>query len=80
MTQVGKRSGDQPDALASDLLWNIEAIAEEINRTPRQTLHMLRGGRIPAKKIGAFWCASRTGLRRHFDALLAGEGSSGEAA
>jgi hypothetical protein len=73
MTQIGgEKSGDQPEARASDLLWSVEDIAEAIGRSRRQTFHMLQNGRLPARKIGAHWCASRAGLRRHFDSLLAG--------
>jgi hypothetical protein len=79
MTQIGKKSSE-PEDLASDLLWGVDPISKVIGRSRRQTVHMLQNGRIPARKVGAFWCASRTGLRRHFDALLAGEVSSGEAA
>jgi hypothetical protein len=69
MTQIGKKPGE-PEALATDLLWGVEDIAEAIGRSRRQTFHMLQNGRIPARKIGAFWCASRSALRRHFNALL----------
>jgi hypothetical protein len=73
MTQIGGEKSDHPEDLATDLLWGVEDIAEAIGRSRRQTFHMLQNGRIPARKIGAFWCASRAGLRRHFDLLLAGE-------
>ena len=73
MTEMdGEKSSDQPEALANDLLWTVEDIAEAIGRSRRQTFHMLQNGRLPARKIGAHWCASRAGLRRHFDSLLAG--------
>ena len=72
MTQIGCEKSDQPEALAADLLWGVEEIAEAIGRSRRQTFHMLQNSRIPARKIGAFWCASRAGLRQHFDSLLAG--------
>jgi hypothetical protein len=68
MTQ---KSGD-PEDLADDLLWSVEDIAEAIGRSRRQTFHMLQNGRLPARKIGAHWCASRSGLRRHFAELLSG--------
>jgi hypothetical protein len=60
-------------SLADDLLWGVRPISEEINRSERQTFHLLENGRLPAKKIGGRWCASRIGLRRHFAGLLSGE-------
>ncbi len=66
------KSDGNPQPLAIDLLWGVEDIAEAIGRTPRQTFHMLRNGRLPARRIGALWCASRAGLRRHFDSILTG--------
>jgi hypothetical protein len=68
----GVASGDRV-SLADDLLWGVKPISEEINRSERQTFHLLENGRLPAKKIGGRWCASRTALRRHFAGLLSGE-------
>jgi hypothetical protein len=65
----GGASGEQV-SLADDLLWGVKPISEEINRNERQTFHLLENGRLPAKKIGGRWCASRIGLRRHFAELL----------
>jgi hypothetical protein len=45
------------------ILWGAAAIAEVINRTPRQVLHLLENRQLPARKIGGRWCASRTALR-----------------
>jgi hypothetical protein len=53
----------------SDLLWGVDAIAAEINRSPRQTYHMLAKGALPARKVGNRWVASRAKLR----AYIAGE-------
>jgi hypothetical protein len=44
-------------ALGDDLLWGVNAIAREINRTNRQTFHMLENTLLPARKVGARWCA-----------------------
>jgi hypothetical protein len=52
--------------LGDDLIWGAVAIAEAINRSPRQTVHLLEKARIPARKIGGRWCASRPGLRQFF--------------
>lgn len=47
----------------SDLIWGVDAIASVINRTPRQTNHMLASGHIGvAQKIGNRWVASREAL------------------
>ena len=54
--------------LAQDLVWGVAAIAVEIGRNPRQTFHMLEQGKLPAKKIGGRWCASRSGLSQFFTA------------
>jgi len=56
--------------LGIDLIWEVENIAAEIGRTPRQALYLLERGRLPAAKIGGRWCSSRSGLRKHFAALL----------
>jgi hypothetical protein len=50
-----------------DVLWGAEAIARVINRTRRQTHHLLNRGAIDAaKKIGGRWCADKEGLREQF--------------
>ncbi len=56
-----------------DLIWGATAIAREINVTPRQAFYMLESGHLPARKVGARWCASRQALRRHF-----GEGGNAD--
>jgi hypothetical protein len=47
-----------------DILWGCAAIAEAIGRNARVTFYMLEKGRLPAKKIGRQWCASRKALLR----------------
>jgi hypothetical protein len=59
--------------LGCDLIWGVTGIGREIGRNQRQTFHLLENGRIPAKKVGGRWCASRAGLRRYFASILAGE-------
>jgi hypothetical protein len=49
-----------------EVLWGAEAIAKEIDRTERQTHHLLYTGRLPARKVGGRWCAVRSKLRAHF--------------
>ena len=49
-----------------DLLWGCKAIAQFINRTPRQTFHLLAEGKLPAGKIGTTWVASREVLTEFF--------------
>jgi hypothetical protein len=56
-----------------DLLWGVDAIAAEINQTRRQTYHLLETDRLPARKVGAKWCASRKGLREFFKRVVSGE-------
>lgn len=53
-------------AVHDDLLWGTEAIATEIGRPLRATFHLLANGRIPARKIGRTWVASRAALREFF--------------
>jgi hypothetical protein len=50
-----------------DLVWGAENIAKEINRTPRQTYHLLQTNAISAaRRKGGLWCADRNALRREF--------------
>lgn len=39
-------------------IWGVENFAKIINRTPRQTYHMLYAGQLPAKKIGERWVST----------------------
>jgi hypothetical protein len=55
----------------TDLAWGCEAIADEIERSPRQTFHMLTNGELPAKKVGGRWVASRKKLREFFEEISA---------
>ena len=58
--------------LAGDLVWGIKGIAVEIDRTERQTYHMVMTRVLPVQQIGGRWVASRSGLRRHFAEILGG--------
>jgi hypothetical protein len=56
------------------LLWGVEAIANFIGRTKRQTYHMLEKRELPARQVGRRWVASRKVLREFFEeAPLRGE-------
>jgi hypothetical protein len=66
-------SPDDSVELAGDLIWGVAGIGKEINRNPRQTFHLLENGKLPARKIGGRWCASRTGLRTLFQDLIGGQ-------
>ena len=60
-----EQSGARSDAAQPDQLWGAEAIAAEINRTPRQTWYLMEKRHLPAKKVGGQWTASRAALRKH---------------
>lgn len=49
-----------------DLIWGVDAIAKEIDRTPRQTFHLCSQGEIPARKIGGRWVIERGTLISFF--------------
>lgn len=49
-----------------DLIWGVEAIAAIINRTPRQTYHMISKGKIPGKRVGERWVVDRRDLIAFF--------------
>jgi hypothetical protein len=51
----------------TDIMWGAAAIARCINRTERQTYHLLELGEIQcARKKGDRWCASRSALLKEF--------------
>jgi hypothetical protein len=63
----------KPEEIGLDLLWGAAPIGKELGLNPRQAYHLLESGVVPgARKVGGRWCASRGGLRRNFNALLAG--------
>ncbi|RWD23056.1 MAG: DNA-binding protein [Mesorhizobium sp.] len=59
---------DQPDNL--DLLWGASSIASFLSMSRRQAFHLLENGKLPARKLGSKWVASRSALQRHFAELL----------
>jgi hypothetical protein len=51
----------------SDIVWGAKYIGAIINRTTRQTHHLLTNAQIKcARKVGGRWVASRSALRREF--------------
>jgi hypothetical protein len=65
--------GSRDEARTLDLVWGAAAIAKELNLTPRQCVHQLESGRLPARKQSGRWVASRAGLRRFFADLVDGK-------
>jgi hypothetical protein len=53
--------------LGDDLLWGAHAMAPVIGRNVRQVLHLLKIGKIPARKVGGVWVSRRSALKAHFD-------------
>jgi hypothetical protein len=53
----------------SDIVWGAVEIGKVINRSPRAAFHLLENGRLPARKTGRLWSASRRRLLEY----LAGE-------
>jgi hypothetical protein len=58
-----------------ELVWGALAIGRLIGLTERQTIHLLKTGGIPARKVGGRWVAERGELARFFQS-----GSSDRAA
>jgi hypothetical protein len=62
-----------------ELLWGAKAIGEAINRSERQTLHLLEVGAIPAKKVGGRHVTTTGALRRQIlGGLNEGSGECGQ--
>ena len=49
-----------------DLIWGAKEIAAVIKRDERKTSYMLATKKLPAKKVGNLWVASREELRQFF--------------
>jgi len=47
------------------IVWGAEAIGAVINKRRRPAFYLLESGRLPAKKIGGQWAASRRALISH---------------
>ena len=65
---------DQTSDDGVDFLWGCKAIAAFIDRTPRQTFHLLEAKKLPAGKVGATWVGSKSVLTKHFHRIARGEG------
>jgi hypothetical protein len=53
----------------SGKLWGAEAIGAAINRSPKQTYHLLKKGLIrSALRVGERWVADKDDLHREFSA------------
>jgi hypothetical protein len=60
MQRENSQSGDK-------ILWGAAEIGKEINRSARQTFHLLNTGAIrAARKVNGLWCAPRATLRAQF--------------
>jgi hypothetical protein len=59
------------NSLKDEILWGVKAISEEINRSERQTFHMLETGHLPGRKVGGRWTATRSRLHRLFNEEVA---------
>lgn len=66
-------STELPENQTLDLVWGAAAIGAVINRTPKQTFHLLESKQLPARKSGGKWVASRRLLREHFEAGFGAE-------
>jgi len=59
----------EENSIQNEFVWGTKAIGREINRTERQTFHLLARGAIKsAQKRGGTWVAHRKTLRREFGA------------
>jgi hypothetical protein len=47
----------------NDLLWGATAISDYIGRNYRQTVYLLSTKKLPARKLGQTWLASKSQLR-----------------
>jgi hypothetical protein len=61
-----------PDESGSDLdrpVWGAVAISRLINRSARQTFHLLETGELPARKVGGRWVTTQRRLHEVFDGV-----------
>jgi hypothetical protein len=58
------------EALSSDVLWGIIAIARYLGRSPRQTAYLIEKGEIPVKRLGPRTIAAR---KSELDALISAQ-------
>jgi hypothetical protein len=55
---------DSFDEVFDTPVWGADAIGAAINRSRRQTFHLLENELIDADKIGGRWCSTRRRLLR----------------
>ena len=53
-----------------EIIWLAKGIAKAINRTERQTIHLLETGQLPAAKIGGRWFSTKLKLHDRLISLL----------
>jgi hypothetical protein len=54
---------DVHPSISGDLIWGAPALAAELGISVRRAYYLLDRRLIPARQIGAIWCASRRQLR-----------------
>jgi hypothetical protein len=67
MTQItttvfSSKELEEIEAIAADIVWGADGIGAVINRNRRQTFYLLENNRLPARRIGGNWVASRKAL------------------
>jgi hypothetical protein len=55
----------KPQDHDGDIVWGARAIGEVINRSPRQTYHLLENKRLPARYDDGMYSASKRKLLAH---------------
>lgn len=53
-----------------DLLYGLKSIALHLELTERQAEHLIGKALVPTFKLGTVVCATKSGLARHFAALM----------
>jgi hypothetical protein len=53
------------DKLLDLPVWGATKIGEIVNRSPRQTFHLLETGRLPATKVASKWVSTPRRLLAH---------------
>jgi hypothetical protein len=66
MSKNEKQTATHLGGSENDIVWGAAAIGQVIKRSPRQAVHLLENGRLPARKVGRLWAASRQRLLQHF--------------
>lgn len=57
---------EKPTDLSTTIFWGTKEIGRAIGRPPRATFHLLETGKLPAKKIGRRWVATKENLDQFF--------------